>query len=443
MNGHSVLREAPAMPSRSPRLAEETKAWADLDPFAAAERASALSERFFLWQSPDRTRTTFGAGELLRLTADGEGRFSAIAQGWRALDLAHAPGALLLGGFAFGDAAPGGAFGGLHSADFFVPRVLLREEAGSRRLSLFALKAGCAPDFAPAKRLLEALQQFPVAPPPARVTLVDPPGARSAWRRRVLRATDAIAAGALEKVVLARRRIALYGRRPDLSSILRRLSEREPDCRIFACGDGQRAFLGATPELLCLREDGVARVDCLAGSSRRDLDPAVDCGIGEALRASGKNRSEHAHVVRAVQTALEALGLAPSVPQEPSVRQLKHLKHLYTPVSAVCGPEHDVFRLAGALHPTPAVGGVPQAAALAWLRSNEGLSRGFYAGAVGFADPQGDGEFDVALRSALFLRRSARLYAGCGIVAGSDPDEEFQETELKLRPIESALREDG
>jgi isochorismate synthase len=442
MNGHSVLRETPAKPFRTLRLAESATR-ADLDLFAAAERASALSERFFFWQSPDRTKTIFGAGELLRLTADGDGRFPDISFEWRSLDLSDAPGALLLGGFSFADEAPRGAFGDLHAADLFVPRVLARKEHGTFHLSLFTLLDGTPPDFTQAQALLGALMEDPGSAPPPRVRIVDPPGARQAWQRRVLAATGAISEGAFEKVVLARRRIALYLRRPAISSILRALSRREADCRIFAYGDGHRVFLGATPELLCLREDGVARVDCLAGSSRRDRDPATDRAIGDALRASGKNRGEHAHVVRAVQTALEGLGLTPTAPAEPAVRHFHHLQHLYTPVSAVCGPEHDVFRLAGALHPTPAVGGAPQADALAWLRSNEGLNRGLYAGAIGWADSQGDGEFDVGLRSALFLRRSARLFAGCGIVSESQPDEEFQETELKLRPIESALREDG
>ncbi|MDA8346905.1 MAG: isochorismate synthase [Thermaerobacter sp.] len=439
MNGHSVVSAHLAQTPSRLRLIERKAAFGRLDPFAAAERAQALSERFFLWQSPDRSRTVFGAGELLRLTADGPERFLEIGAAWRALDLRDAAGALLLGGFAFADAAPGGPCGDLHAADFFVPKVLVESDHASQHASLFDL--GEAEGGSDAEQLLYRLQDESSAKG-CHLRLLDPPGAKRSWSARIRAAAAEIERGGFEKVVLARVRIALYDRPPALSQILRTLSEREPDCRIFAFGDGRRVFLGATPELLCLCREGTARVDCLAGSAPRSADPAADEAIGQTLLRSAKNRREHAHVVRAVESALAGLGLAASAPDGPRLRRLAHVQHLYTPITALLSGNQDLFRLARALHPTPAVGGAPRDAALAWIAPHEGLRRGFYAGAVGFVDAREDGEFDVAIRSALLLRRSARLYAGCGIVQGSDPDEEFRESEIKMRPLETALRRD-
>lgn len=441
MNGHSVAAATPAQALPPLQIEEREQTLAQCDPFALAERAQALSERFFLWQSTDRRRTLLGAGELVHLTADGEERFAQIAARWRSLGLAGAPSAMLFGGFAFDDAPPGGPFQGLHAGDFFVPKLLVREEPGVQRVVLFSRKD--AEDAGPsAAQLLAALLEGEEqAGGGAR--LLDLPGARRAFARRVSAATQAIAQGAFEKVVLARRRVCLYDRPPALRRLLSALSEREADCRIFAFGDGRRVFLGATPELLCRCEGSTARVDCLAGSAPRGATPEEDAARGADLLASAKNLREHAHVVDAVRRALEGLGLTPAVPKSPRLRRLTHVQHLYTPVSVPLGEGQDLFRLAQALHPTPAVGGAPRDAALAWRAANEGLERGFYAGAVGWADASGDGEFDVALRSALLLRRGAWLYAGCGIVEGSDPAEELRESEVKMRPLATALRRDG
>lgn len=438
MNGHSVLKPGAAQRSGEASLVERSVPSQAADAFALAERAHALHQRFFLWQSQDRRRTVFGAGETLRWTAEGQGRFAAISEGWRGVSLAAAPTAMLLGGFSFADRSPRGAFQGMQAADFFVPRVLLQVEDGKARMSLFAREGGEA--LEQSRRLLEALSSHQPLPfSPSR--LCNPPGARAAFERRVLDATRSIAGGDMAKVVLARYRLAVFQGPPAIAAMLGRLSANEADCRIFAFGDGQRVFLGATPELLVRLSGGIAAVDCLAGSAPRSADPATDRALGQELLTSPKNRREHDHVVSAVRDTLGGLGLQAQIPDRPQLRVLAHVQHLYTPVRASLTKDLDLFRVAGALHPTPAVGGSPRDAALAWILGHEGMERGFYAGAVGFSDAAGQGELDVALRSALIRGRNARLYAGNGIVAGSDPSEEFYETEFKMRPLTAALRE--
>ncbi len=436
MNGHSVAHAIRSRNAHAVRLVERPAAAPQLDPFALAERAHARKEPFFLWQSADRSRTLLGVGEVLRLTSQGSGRFGEIDAAWRALDCSEATDALLLGGFAFFDAAQPGS---RRAADFFVPQVLVDREGTIARTLLFTRKEGAGQaEYSDAQRLLDALREGV----PSRVVplqVFDPPGARRAFKARVLAATEEIARGDLEKVVLARTRFVRYPEFPSIAAVLRTLSAREADCRVFAYGDGRSVFLGATPELLCLCQDGTARVDCLAGSAPRGADPASDAAIGLSLLGSQKNLHEHRCVVDAVRGALEGLGLSASAPPAPRLRRLANVQHLYTPVRAQLDGQ-GILPLAQALHPTPAVGGSPREPALRWIAAHEGGARGLFAGAVGFVDARGDGELDVGLRSALLRPHGARLYAGCGIVRGSDPDEEFKESEVKMRPMMNALR---
>jgi isochorismate synthase len=208
---------------------------------------------------------------------------------------------------------------------------------------------------------------------------------------------------------------------------------------VFAVGAGDRTFLGATPERLVSLKATQVRVSSIAGSRPRSPDPSKDRWLGEDLLRSDKDRAEHEVVTRALAASLRELCSDVRVPPAPVLLQLSNVQHLYTPLTGCATEGQTVLHFVERLHPTPAVGGAPRAEALRLIRANEGLDRGWYAGPVGWMDVGGQGEFVVAIRSALLAGSEATLFAGCGIVGGSDPEAEYAESQLKLEPVQRAI----
>jgi isochorismate synthase len=225
----------------------------------------------------------------------------------------------------------------------------------------------------------------------------------------------------------------------DPAAVLRALGTRYNDCYLFAIDRGGRCFLGATPERLVRKSGALVKTTCLAGTTRRGGTPDEDEILGADLLASGKNRAEHAVVVHMIAGAMQAVCTDLQRPNTPTLLRLANVQHLYTPIVGRLRDGVSLLDLVARLHPTPAVGGFPRAAALAHIRAVEGMDRGWYAAPVGWLDARGDGEFAVALRSALLHGDTARLFAGCGIMADSEPDAEYAETLVKLRAMLSAL----
>jgi len=275
---------------------------------------------------------------------------------------------------------------------------------------------------------------------------------RGEWEDLVAEGAAACGDGLFEKVVLARSVRVRADHSFDAANSLRRLRATYPAAYIFAVARGysrpgsgtdrtgeDACFLGATPERLVRLADSAVDVACLAGSEARGVTAAEDEQAGEALMRSEKNRAEHTVVVRTVRAALDDLCTDLSVPGAPRLLRLPNVQHLYTPVEGRVRAGVGVLDLVARLHPTPAVGGYPHDAALRFIREREGLDRGWYAGPIGYVDRDSEGEFAVALRSALLRGDEATLFAGCGIVADSRPSDEYTETRLKLRPMLGAL----
>lgn len=252
----------------------------------------------------------------------------------------------------------------------------------------------------------------------------------------------------LQKVVLARALRLIADGTLDERTILRRLADVDPEASAYladlspAGGDYVgTALVGASPELLGARFGDQVTCQPFAGSAARSADPETDAANGAALADSGKNRHEHQLVVDTMRAALQPLCSELDVAAEPQLSQTAALWHLATPIRGTLrDPSTTAIDLALALHPTPAVGGVPTAAAVDLIADLEG-DRGFYAGAVGWCDARGDGRWVVAIRGAQLSadRRQALALAGGGIVAESDPDDEVAETTTKFRTILSAL----
>ena len=261
----------------------------------------------------------------------------------------------------------------------------------------------------------------------------------TAWEMVVDQAVTRIGAGELEKVVLARDLVATADADIDVRWPLRRLSEQYEMCWTFHV-DG---LFGATPEMLVRRERGLVTSRVLAGTIRRTGDDEHDLALAGQLARSSKDLEEHEYAVRSVAESLAPHCSSMNVPEVPFVLHLPNVMHLATDVAGVV---HDsdgatVLELAAALHPSAAVGGTPTKVAVEMIAEIEGMDRGRYAGPVGWMDSDGDGEFGIALRSAEIAGKRVRLFAGCGIVADSDPEAELAEAQAKFLPVRDALAE--
>ncbi|MET0275760.1 MAG: isochorismate synthase [Acidimicrobiia bacterium] len=262
--------------------------------------------------------------------------------------------------------------------------------------------------------------------------VVDAPRTLDQWRAMVDTALVAIDAGDVEKVVLAREVLIEADAPFDLTAIVRRLVTQQPGSFVYA----SEGFVGASPELLIRRTGAVVESRPMAGT-------VVVDGDDESLRtlaASVKDQHEHRVVVDAIASTLTSVCETTDPVGDPEIAVFGHVAHLATPLRGTLrSPAPSALELARALHPTPAVGGTPTAAALTLMRELEGFDRGRYAGPVGWVDARGDGEWAIALRGAELDGARARLVAGAGIVAGSVPDAEWAETQAKFEPMLRAL----
>ena len=264
------------------------------------------------------------------------------------------------------------------------------------------------------------------------------------WQALVDSALTEIRLGTLDKVVLCRR-IGLKGRRPfDPRRLLAALVYLFPACQVISIRHGATRFVAATPERLLRVSGRQVEVDAIAGTAPRSARASQDAALTAALRTSDKEQREHAMVVAAVRTVLDDCCDRVQVPADPTVMQLHNAQHLWSPVSGRLRADTDLLELAERLHPTPATNGQPQAAARDWLERAEPLERGWYTGAAGILEPDQSGGLNgdlwVLLRCAELNGDHAHLYAGAGIVQGSNPLSEWRETEHKLAAIATALQ---
>jgi menaquinone-specific isochorismate synthase len=366
-----------------------------------------------------------GWGEAARLTIPaGEDRF-ATGEKWlaelfdaaRVTDDVKVPGTgpVAFGSFTFDPASDGSVL--------IVPEVITGRRAGvAWRTTVSA--TGAAPDTG---------HSVPVSP--AELRWSDGSLTAPQWERVVAAAVARIKAGELDKVVLARDLQAYASADIDIRVLLARLAARHPGCYTFACA----GLVGATPELLIQREGRDVRSLVLAGTMARGGTKADDEALAAALLGSAKNAEEHRYSVESVRDLLAPLCTELAVDPEPFLLQTADYRHLATSVSGVLARDASALALAASLHPTAAICGTPTDVALELIRELERMDRGRYSGPVGWVDARGNGEWGIALRCGEIDGRRARLFAGCGIVAGSQPEAELAETETKFRPMRRAL----
>lgn len=261
-----------------------------------------------------------------------------------------------------------------------------------------------------------------------------------AYTAAVSQALEGIREGEFEKIVLARG-IELEADRPwQPLDALNRLRERFGSCFTFSYGGGGgRSFIGATPERLLQIRDGKLLTEAIAGSAPRGQSAREDAGHASALLESEKDLREHACVRDSILRRLQRVGISGVADESPRILPLANVQHLHTPIHAQVGESIHLLEVLSELHPTPAVGGTPREAAVPRIRQIEQLNRGLYAGVVGWFNHLNEGEMVVGIRSALIDGKRAKLYAGAGIVEGSEPEKETRETELKLNALLETL----
>ena len=449
------------------------------DPLAVFERAAG-GDRFY-WCQPARGVAIASRGAVSTLETKGPGRFD---DAWASVSdvvsrvRVHgaSPGSrapIFVGGFAFAD-EPGAdlRWQAFPASRLVLPELLVRRRAEvceafvSCRVAPGDAIAGVADRFAralgeargDAARVWQSTAEIhPYPTPPAGgfesgdeyAVVAD--RTHDVYRGQVAAALREIESGALEKVVLARALDVRHPGRFDIEAFLASLGRIHPHCTVLAVGFSDSTLVAATPELL-LRSDGARVETCaLAGSAPRGRTPEEDDALGRTLSENPKEQAEHETVVRAIRAALAEPCGELAGPERPELMRVEGIQHLATPLAgrlAAGERAPSLLELAGRLHPTPAVGGLPETSARDWIARNEGLARGWYAGPVGFVDASGAGELWVALRSALVRNGAAadsvsqaRLFAGGGIVAGSEPELELRETRLKLRALLAPLTE--
>ena len=373
-----------------------------------------------------------GWGRALEFTAHGPERFTAAQEWWRRVvatavvrDEVRVPGT---GPVAFGSMAY--AAESAAGATLVVPEVIVGCRDGRWWLTTIGTKASVPAPAAP------TVQEPPAEP--VGVTFADGALSSAEWAGRVSEAVERITSGQIDKVVLARD-LRVEAERPvDPRWLLQRLAERYDTTWVFAV-DG---LVGATPEMLVRLERGLVTSRVLAGTIQRTGDDEHDLALAGSLARSSKDLEEHEYAVRSVADALRPHCSSMNVPESPFVLHLSNVMHLATDVAGVLRDSTTSLALAASLHPSAAVCGTPTEVADQLIAELEHMDRGRYAGPVGWMDAAGDGEWGIALRCGAYEAdnpAALRLFAGCGIVAGSDPESEVAESDAKLVPMRDAL----
>jgi isochorismate synthase len=396
----------------------------DVAPATVLQAAAHLFGRNSYFRTPDGEEVA-GLGVAARITAAGVDRFGRLEAALARMPSELAPGARYGLGFSFRPDGPTSQeWDGFAAAELVLPAVSIVADWSRARLVV------AVPDHSDPATTLATLNGLEAPPPPA----PPDPGSHTVesmpstiqWQAEVAEAVGAIRGGSFEKVVLAR------------SVIVRAERIADPGAYVFATIIGESAFVGASPELLLAAEGSNIRLNPLAGSARRG-EGKNDAAVGRLLLDSSKDRAEHALVVEDLVRRLEPLTSDLRYPPEPSLRRMATVQHLSTEIHGTLAGGVTPLGVLDSIHPTPAVGGTPRSEALSFIDKAEGIDRGWYAGGVGWVDPAGSARVALALRCGLVTGDTARLYAGNGIVADSDPQAELIETRLKFRPMLSLL----
>ncbi len=457
--------------ARTPRLVAATVPIVAIDPIALYSAAVEAGEEAALLTRPADGISFVGVGSAWSIGPAGPDRFRVAEAAWQAVlagarlsggsaertsadgvTIGGAGGPVLLGGLGFTGRTPdpNDPWEPFGASSLVLPYLLVAATPDGAWLTGSLLERADATATERLETTFErlALRARDLTPNAAGITarpvsaplriVREQPDAEE-WGHLVGLFAGAVGRGRLDKVVLARRVDIVSPLEFDIPNALRRLALSAPESTIYAFRRGGRTFLGATPERLVRTEGRRFWSAAIAGTVARGDDAAGDAALAAEVLASEKEREEHGVVVATLREQLAPITSDLRISDTPRVLPLRHVQHLVSDVEGTLLERVGLLQLAERLHPTPAVGGEPRDLALALIDEHEGFDRGWYAGPVGWLGADGDGELSVALRCGIVERTKATLFAGCGIVADSDPDREWDESTIKLRTVASAL----
>lgn len=428
-----------------------TKEISQTDPLNFFEAAKKLSMDRTFWTSTAENFCIVGVGSAFDLKAETDYMQQTEATWEKLLDEAvmHNPyetpgtGILALGGMSFDPLKQTSTlWGKFPQLAFTVPKFMLTKKGDSYYLTI---NCQVNEDNHPQqladrlKKMEETLFDISGYIPDGPAIEITKEVAPEEWKQTVKQATDYIKQHNADKIVLARELQVELTDEAAISAVLEKLINTQPNSYVFAFERDSDCFVGASPERLVKQENNHVLSTCLAGTAPRGKMKQEDTKIANNLLHDVKNRKEHDFVVKMIRHSMEHYCSHVNVPDEPVIYPLKNLQHLYTPVKATLRQGYSIFDIIEKLHPTPALGGVPREKSLAFIREHEQLDRGWYGAPVGWLDSNHHGEFAVAIRSGLIQGDKASLFAGCGIVKDSDPEAEYDETNIKFTPMLSVL----
>jgi len=396
----------------------------------------------WFWEIPEEETSWIGIGEIASTTFKGSTRFIEANKSFKKIvDLIDweappdAPPPRFASGFSFDGTSQNDDWRFLENSQLIFPRIQILRNGEDAWLTT-------------TNATLEKMPDLP-APSPTQPTDTEPKKTasekdRDHYKNLVLTALNEIENGALEKAVPCRS--LFIEEKPEIQKLLASLRNSYPACATFCISKNGNAFVGSTPERLASTTGGKLYTAALAGSAPRAADKALDSALSQGLLTSPKEQNEHDLVVEEILRRLISLGLQPEATQETTILKLNGIQHLFTPIHSQLSSEISLFEAIDALHPTPAVSGHPLKRANELRLKYESFDRGWFAGPIGWLDILGSGEFRVALRSGLINEKGSTLFAGAGVVNGSDPERELIETDMKLKAMLDhiiALRNNG
>ena len=417
-----------------------------------------IHERSFYFEKPDENFVVFGLDEALTISENGDKRFAAtdkeikewkekFISNWSTLDITSFP--LFLGSMKFAVEHADNDWSDFNDSTWFVPEIVLlkvneknfllynfvHSSEYSKGVVINKFKAKLEKLFKSASKS-KAKQN----PKIANISGASPKD-KKRWKNLVVTGLEKISEREVDKVVLSRKVDLLLSEEPDFDNVIGKFRHNYPDSYLFIYHHGKSTFFGATPEKLAKFKDGKIEIDALAGSAPRGKDEEEDSRLADILLADKKNLNEHNFVIDHIKNSIANFINNVEVEPKSKIRKLANIQHILTKISASLNQENSMYLLLKELFPTPAVCGMPKENSLQLIKKLEGYKRGLYSGVIGWFNFNNEGEFVVGIRSALSVNNKLIAFAGCGIVENSDPELEYQETELKLKTILSLFNE--
>ena len=413
-----------------------------------------LYERSFYFEKPEEDFLLMGIDEILTISENGEGRFAItdkkikewknnFENNWETVSLKRIP--LFLGAMKFTPEHNDEIWQDYNDSTWFVPEVMLLKENSSQYLFFnFTFNKGTSKNLILNKfqnkveKIFSGEQRKASKNIPKVIGIEgNTPKDKKKWKNLVSDGIQKIRENQIDKIVFSRKVELKLSEEPNLDHVLSKLKSNYPECYLFIYHHGKSSFFGATPEKLAEFSEGNVEIDALAGSAPRGLTDIEDKKIEDELLKDSKNLSEHNFVVTHIKSSITNLTNNLLLDENHKIKKLANIQHILTKITAKMNAPNTMLNLLKELFPTPAICGNPKDASLHLIKKMEGYRRGLYSGIIGWFNFNDEGDFAVAIRSALSTNNRVIAFAGCGIVEDSDPESEFKETELKLKTIMS------